>query len=225
MAAAGLLCFVTRAWPRLHRAHAWLGRIYILSVLWCMAFSLIIHNTGLPIATLVSFLWVLLSVSFGWFIAIWHTNSMTRRATAAVAARLAKGEAVPDGPDGLARLIAAERAALAQNKTFARRFFSLKAAHGVMMFVGWINVVGRVFATPGLAEFTCYTYRECSTTIFMCDCRLHYVSQSKRRRRRRWGLRLSPHSQQLHQLLLPSQHKKHPSHSPCPKTHNNTTTT
>lgn len=38
------------------------------------------------------------------------------------------------------------------------RMFSLKAFHGALMFVSWINIAGRVFVTPLDRQFDCYTY-------------------------------------------------------------------
>lgn len=160
MALTGLACFITRAVPRLHAAHAWLGRFFIVTLLWCTATSLLIHNTGLPVAVLVSFLWVMGGVTIGWALINIHQARMGRAAAAAAGASL-KAEGLSAAPGGdLAALLAAERAAIAGGKSWSQRLLSLKAAHGAIMFVAWINVVGRIFATPGLAEFTCYTYRE-----------------------------------------------------------------
>lgn len=148
-------------WPRLHAAHAWLGRFYIVTLIWCTGTSLIIHNTGLPPAVLISFVWVLGGVTLAWALICVHTAGMDRKAAAAAGERLeAEGLAAAAAPGGLPALLAAERARLAAGKTFAQRAFSLKAAHGALMFVAWFNVVGRIFATPGLGDFTCYTYRE-----------------------------------------------------------------
>jgi hypothetical protein len=33
---------------------------------WCMATSLLIHNTGLPMPIIVSFLYMLVSITIGW---------------------------------------------------------------------------------------------------------------------------------------------------------------
>jgi hypothetical protein len=34
---------------------------------------------------------------------------------------------------------------------------SLKAFHGCIMFVSWINIAGRLFVTPPTSDFECYT--------------------------------------------------------------------
>jgi uncharacterized membrane protein len=159
VALSGFACLLTRLWSRLHVAHAWLGRVYILSMIWAMASSLLIHNTGLPTATLVSFVWVLGGLTIGWVIISIHRARMAAAATAAAAARIkAEGGVVPGGD--LAALIAGERGRLAASKGFWARFVSLKALHGSLMFVSWINIVGRIFASNQSGDFTCYTYRE-----------------------------------------------------------------
>ena len=54
--ASGLGCMITRCWSKLHWMHVYLGRLYILSMLWATAFSILIHNHGLPTGVLWSFL-------------------------------------------------------------------------------------------------------------------------------------------------------------------------
>lgn len=63
---AGLACFIVRAIPSLRWTHAWFGRAYIIAMLWATATSLIIHNSGLPPATLISFVWVLGGMTIAW---------------------------------------------------------------------------------------------------------------------------------------------------------------
>ena len=64
---SGFACLATRILPHsMHRWHAVWGRVYILSMLWCMATAMLVHNTGLPIAVLVSFFIVLFCLTVGW---------------------------------------------------------------------------------------------------------------------------------------------------------------
>ncbi len=49
-----------------NQAHMWAGRSYLLGMLWTIATSSLIRNEGLPLGTLVSFLWVLGGLSFGY---------------------------------------------------------------------------------------------------------------------------------------------------------------
>jgi hypothetical protein len=71
---SGLCAIVVRflSWYR-HFAfynafHLWCGRAYILGMLWTVATSSLIRNEGLPLATLISFLWVLGGLTFGWVV-------------------------------------------------------------------------------------------------------------------------------------------------------------
>merc|ERR1719378_440087 len=43
------------------------------------------------------------------------------------------------------------------SKTFCQRFFSLKALHGILFFVSWMQIAGRMF-NSGDGEFSCRTY-------------------------------------------------------------------
>lgn len=61
---SGLGALLTRIW--LTRFHSSFGKLYIVCMLWCMGTSLLIHNTGLPVAVLVSFVWVLGGITVGW---------------------------------------------------------------------------------------------------------------------------------------------------------------
>jgi hypothetical protein len=78
-----------------------------------------------------------------WLIIKVHEVFMDRAALALVTQQLSAG-----GPEALAAskdlgaAIRAAKAQLAASKGFVARFLSLKAAHGVIMFVSWINVAG-----------------------------------------------------------------------------------
>ncbi|KAI9350778.1 hypothetical protein BDR26DRAFT_508963 [Obelidium mucronatum] len=114
-AIVGILCMISRLHPRLYSAHHWLGKLYVIAMLWATASSLIIHNKGLPTGVIYSFLWVLLGLTFGWIAISLHTR------------RVFKSKPY-NGPDRW-RLIVS-------------KMFSLKAFHGCAMFVSWINVAG-----------------------------------------------------------------------------------
>ena len=76
---SGLWCFLSRLWPRLYWTHAWSGRLYFVFMIWSMASSLLIHNTGLGVAVLFSFLWVLLGMTIAWFLIVLHQQKMTKQ--------------------------------------------------------------------------------------------------------------------------------------------------
>ena len=71
---SGIACLLTRRWAR--EWHAMFGRAYIVSMLWCMATSLLVHNSGLPVAVLICFLFVLVGMTAGWGCAKLHQHFM-----------------------------------------------------------------------------------------------------------------------------------------------------
>ena len=135
---SGLACFFTRLIPRLHHMHLWFGRSYIVFMLWGTGTSLLIHNTGLPVGVLWSFLWCLGGLTFGLAFITVHQHRRSKVKPVAVFDRDEK-------PTPRKVLI-------------VRRLFSFKAMHGYLMFVSWINIAGRVFVTPLRRDFECYTY-------------------------------------------------------------------
>lgn len=140
---AGIGCFITRALPpRGKRLHAWFGRLYIIAMLWCTGTALLINNTGTPGGVLVSFVASLSALTLGWIVIIVHKD----RHAARVEALIVKGMAPADA-----------RRHLSTEEGWRARALSAKTLHGVLFFVSWFNIAGRVFVTPWTAH-TCYTY-------------------------------------------------------------------
>jgi hypothetical protein len=151
----GFAAMVSRLWERAKATHAWFGRLYIISMLWCTATSLLIHNTGLPIAVLWSFLWVLCGMTLGWFAIVVHKGKMRLLVMETLTEKLQD----TNGLQGSMLVLTANvQRTIECEKTFSQRFFSLKALHGSLMFVSWINIFGRIFASNQSGDFTCYTY-------------------------------------------------------------------
>jgi hypothetical protein len=73
---SGIACFTARLYPPIRQYHALFGRAYIVCMLWCMASSLLVHNTGLPVGVLISFFIVLFGLTAGWVCAKLHQNSI-----------------------------------------------------------------------------------------------------------------------------------------------------
>lgn len=155
IAFSGLFAFLSRIGPsNLKWTHRWFGRLYIICMLWSTATSLLIHNTGLPEAVLWSFLWVLSGLCIAWVLIIFHMQQMEQLATEFVEKKIAAGET----PFDLQAQIDQAKGDIARNKTFVQRFFSWKAAHGILMVVSYCNIIGRVFVTPISSDFHCMTY-------------------------------------------------------------------
>ena len=72
----GFLAIISRVITKLRPYHAAFGRFYLIFMLWCMASSLLIHNTGLPLPILVSFLYLLVSITIGWNVIRIHVNNV-----------------------------------------------------------------------------------------------------------------------------------------------------
>ena len=45
-----------------------------------------------------------------------------------------------------------------KRRTLKQRLFSYKMFHGVFMFMSWVNITGRIFASDQSGDFQCYTY-------------------------------------------------------------------
>lgn len=57
-------------------------------MLWCMASSLLIHNAGLPLPIIVSFLYMLFSITIGWNAIKLHVSKLSEEVSQAVNIRI-----------------------------------------------------------------------------------------------------------------------------------------
>jgi hypothetical protein len=122
---------------------------------WATGTSIVINNTGLPEAVLWSFLWVGMGLTVGWFLINLHQIKLLRNATREVEKDLQKGKAIEGS---LEEMIATAKGNILERRSFKERFFSLKAAHGIMFVVSYLNIVGRLFASNQSGDFQCHTY-------------------------------------------------------------------
>jgi len=170
---------VTRLIPASNKynLHAWFGRIYILSMLWTTSASLLINNDGLPLAVLVSFAAVMGGLTIGWIVIVIYKQNMHSQATMIVQKNLIeemkkKGTKEQqeendddDDDDGersnydinLKEMMNDATAQVINSKTFSQRFFSLKSLHGILFFVSWMQIAGRMMFS-GDGEFACRTF-------------------------------------------------------------------
>ena len=168
---SGIGCFLTRMISRLTFLHAWFGRIYILSMLWSTATSLLINNTGLPLATLVSFAAVMGGLTIGWLVIIIHKDRLNRKAETMVQeqliAKLSEQSKSKDDNEvvteidvtlDLKQMHKEALTTVIDSQTFKQRYFSLKTLHGILFFVSWFQITGRIFASNLSGDFTCHTY-------------------------------------------------------------------
>jgi len=153
---------VTRTSDKLTYLHPWFGRAYILSMFWSTATSLLIHNTGLPLATLISFAAVIGGLTIGWIVILAYKQKMNSNATQLVQQKLVEGtkegKTLDPNRIDLKAMHEAAMTELNDAKTFWQRMISLKTLHGVLFFVSWFQIAGRMFASNQSGDFTCYTY-------------------------------------------------------------------
>eukprot|EP00751_Fragilariopsis_kerguelensis_P023506 CAMPEP_0170878668 /NCGR_PEP_ID=MMETSP0734-20130129/31155_1 /TAXON_ID=186038 /ORGANISM="Fragilariopsis kerguelensis, Strain L26-C5" /LENGTH=387 /DNA_ID=CAMNT_0011261401 /DNA_START=62 /DNA_END=1225 /DNA_ORIENTATION=+ len=166
---SGLVCLVSRLIPASNKyhIHAWSGRIYILSMLWSTSASLLINNEGLPVAVLVSFVAVMGGLTIGWIVIIVHKQMINNQATVIVQKKLIENMKRDGDEDGtndttttdlnLNDMMNDATMEIVKSKTFVQRFFSLKSMHGILFFVSWMQIAGRIF-NSGDGEFSCRSY-------------------------------------------------------------------
>lgn len=164
---SGLACLVTRLIPGIsgkYNLHSWFGRIYILAMLWSTSVSLLINNEGLPVAVLVSFIAVMGGLTLGWILIIIHKQNINAETTQIVQNKLItnlnknnKDNNNTREEINLNQMMIEATMEIVNSKTFAQRFFSLKAAHGILFFVSWMQIAGRIF-NSGDGEFSCRSY-------------------------------------------------------------------
>ena len=177
---SGLVCLISRLIPAFNRyhIHAWSGRVYILAMLWTTAVSLLINNEGLPLAVLVSFAAVMGGLTLGWVVIVIHKQRITTQATQLVQTQLMeqqtrillkKNENEKENKDetsddtttriDLNTMLNDATQEIVNSKTFVQRFFSLKSLHGIVFFVSWMQISGRIFndGNDGTA-FSCRSF-------------------------------------------------------------------
>ena len=152
---SGLGAFITRLSYKIKPAHQWFGRIYLLSMLYATASSLLIHNTGLPLAVLISFCFCIGGLTIAWFLILCHKNWLHKLAIKNTNFILKNQEFLRKPIESY---INQEKINILNKRSLVNRIFSLKAFHGIFMFMSWINITGRIFASNQSGDFQCYTY-------------------------------------------------------------------
>ena len=153
---SGLIAFITRLNSKIKFLHHWFGKLYILSMLYATSSSLVIHNTGLPEAVLISFIYIMIGITFGWVLITVHKLKLEKKALTLISNEI-HNEIYNLNFDIKTKIIN-KKTDINNKKKCINRFFSLKAFHGIFMFLSWFNIAGRIFASNQSGDFTCYTY-------------------------------------------------------------------
>jgi hypothetical protein len=172
-------CLVTRCLGKYRWMHVYFGRLYIIFMLWCMGTSLLVHNSGLPIAVLISFIWAIGGLSLGWIIIKLHQLQMEKKVAELMNEKIeqllletkdpwtlkskfkgieTKEDIQTETPGIFETLLSESRMEIIQKRSFGERMLSYKAMHGALMFMSFINIFGRIFGSNQSGDFTCHTY-------------------------------------------------------------------
>lgn len=154
---SGLGAFITRLHSKMKPAHQWFGRVYILSMLYATATSLLIHNTGLPLAVLYSFAICIGGLTLAWILILLHKSWLNNLALKNLYEKFKK-LILSVNSKPLIEHINEEKTQILGKRNACQRLFSYKAFHGALMFMSWINITGRIFASDQSGDFQCYTY-------------------------------------------------------------------
>jgi hypothetical protein len=126
-------------------------------MLYATASSLLIHNTGLPLAVLYSFAICIGGLTVAWIIILLHKSWLNNLVLKNLYEKFTLSRRVIDSKP-LAEHIRDETTHILEKRNACQRIFSYKAFHGALMFMSWINITGRIFASDQSGDFQCYTY-------------------------------------------------------------------
>lgn len=155
IAFTGFGALVTRVLPDKYKwIHKWMGRGYILSMFWCTATAIMVHNYGQPMAIIWSFFLLMVAMTLGYVIIGFHQSWIQKSATERVTQKLKENGKMFDGD--LSELIQNEKKLIIAERSVFKRIFSSKGIHGFLMAWSYFTVVFRSF-TAEVKDFKCHT--------------------------------------------------------------------
>jgi hypothetical protein len=149
---SGIGSFITRLHSKIKPTHQWFGRIYILSMLYTIASSLLIQNTGLPLAVVYSFAICIGGITVGWILILIHKSWVYELVLKNINYSLHRIGIT------LKEHINDETTKILERRTVCQRLCSCKTFHGAFMFMSWMNIAGRIFTSDYISDFKCDTY-------------------------------------------------------------------
>lgn len=142
--------------PQFQWLHIHFGRTWMMSMYFTSASSLLIYTTGLPRSILgfMTIMFFSITISFG---IIRFAQARFQAAVVKKADELSVKAGPKQRPSEL--LDQAVLQIVTAPKTWRQRLFSLKAAHGYLMTLGWFMMAGRLLVTnPATSWNGCWTY-------------------------------------------------------------------
>ena len=163
---SGCGCFITRVFEKTRPYHQYFGRSYEFSMILATGTSLLIHNTGLPGAVLVSFAYTIIGMILAIIVIKVYKYRFQEKVYLKAFNRVSNGtfnKVSTDAnkqslsKDDIHFILSQSAKETINEKNLLQKIISLKSLHGILMFISWINITGRIFASDQSGDFTCYT--------------------------------------------------------------------
>eukprot|EP01113_Clastostelium_recurvatum_P022459 TRINITY_DN2681_c0_g1_i2.p1 TRINITY_DN2681_c0_g1~~TRINITY_DN2681_c0_g1_i2.p1 ORF type:complete len:316 (+),score=74.86 TRINITY_DN2681_c0_g1_i2:218-1165(+) len=169
---AGIVALLTRLIPRFKWLHVYAGRTFMMTMYFTEGSSILIYNTGLPraIAGFMCIMLFTMTTGFGIIRYVqtrFAKDTLTRAdelfdqyASASALSPASGGETRPMKQQRPSELVAvACDQLLNAPRPWHKRFFSLKALHGLLMTIAWYQMAGRAMVTNPAKDWKgCWTY-------------------------------------------------------------------
>jgi hypothetical protein len=135
---SGALALLSRAIPRLHPYHIYFGRTFMMAMYFTSASSILIHNTGMPrsIIFFMTLMFFSMTIGFGVirFAQQRFQNDMIKKADEIL--KQNNGKYDSSASDLMSQAMSEMDE---MPMTWKQRLFSLKALHGLLMTIAWVD--------------------------------------------------------------------------------------
>jgi hypothetical protein len=121
-----------------------------------MATGLVINNTGLPAAVLLSLCWVVGGMVAGWFAIVVYQMNMWNEGIASAQEQVHNNPRLDE--QWLFKLIESCKREIVQGRTWIQECCTFKFLHSLCMIWSLCNIAGRLQFSPPYEEYKCHTY-------------------------------------------------------------------
>jgi hypothetical protein len=152
----GAACLITRVWAR--HLHPWFGRGYIALMTLSLSTAMLINNTGLPIAVLISFAVVVAGMLFGWLAVLLWKKGASQILDETWDQKME--EARRDNKIEAQQVRRRVQGAYIINLSANAGLNKWKCLHGALMFISWFNIAMRTWTMrlDPSRKGDCFTY-------------------------------------------------------------------